>query len=195
MEELEGLKFWYDQRAKAFVGGGFVEMAMSLPGAAFVLETLAAIDSQVRIADLGAGFSTVFLGTWLCNWSEYGGELWTMDHNPQWLAFMRVIAVDLGLPLERVLEREKFLALAPREAFDVIVVDQGPELQTRADDLPWTVTLLAPGGVLLFDDWRPKHEGRVRRALAGLGDWEISSAEHTRRSPRDKAIGVARRKR
>ncbi len=197
LEKLEGLKHWYDQRAKAFIGPKFVEMAMSVPGASFVLETVAAFERPVRIAELGTGFSTVYLGDWLLNRAPHGGELWSMDHNPEWLSFVRVLAVDIGLPLDRFLLRHEFLKKAPQGTFDVVIVDHGPELQTRKDDMPWIVKLASQDGVLLFDDWRPKHEGRIRDALRKrevTGDWEVSAAEHTRRFPTDKAIGILRRK-
>lgn len=196
LERLEGLKYWYDERAKAFIGPRFTEMSMSVPGAAFVLETLEGMEKPARVAELGTGFSTAFVGSWLTNWSEYGGELWSMDHNPQWLSFVRVLAVDLGLPLERFLERDAFVKGAPRGVFDVVIVDHGPQMQTRADDMPWIAELLSDDGVLLFDDWRPRHEGRIRNALRKLGGgWSVTSADHTRRFPTDKAIGVVRRKR
>jgi hypothetical protein len=199
-EKLEGLKYWYDQRARAFVGEGFVEMAMTVPGAAFVLEVIEDMEKRaasngrrLRVAELGTGFSTVFVGSWMINDSEYCGELWSMDHNLDWLAFMRVIGVDLGLVQDRFLPREKFIEQAPKGTFDVAIVDHGPQLQTRADDMPWVAELMNDQGVMLFDDWRPKHEGRIRRALGSLGGWAVSTAEHTRRYPKDKAIGVARR--
>ena len=197
LEKLEGLKHWYDQRAQAFVGPGFIEKAMSVPGADFVLETLEGFKRPVRVAELGMGFSTVFLADWLHNWSEHGGELWSMEHDERWLSFMRVVGVDFGLPLERMLVRHQFLKSVKYGTFDVVIVDHGPELQTRKDDMPWIVKLAGEDGVLLFDDWRPKHEGRIRDALRKNeveGDWVVGSAEHTRRYPTDKAIGILRRR-
>jgi predicted O-methyltransferase YrrM len=79
-----------------------------------------------------------------------------------------------------------------QKEYDVIIVDHGPQLQTRADDVPWLVSQLAPEGIMLFDDWRPKHEGRIRRALAAVGgNWEIGMGPDTKRTLRDKGIGYA----
>src|SRR5690606_35995500 len=102
------------------------------------------------------------------------------DHNPEWIAFVaeRVVGKSgIVFPQSTTLG---VIDRSERSAYDVIIVDHGPQLETRAADVPWLVSQLAPGGVMLFDDWRPKHEGRIRRALAAVGGkWDIGEGPNT----------------
>jgi hypothetical protein len=84
-----------------------------------------------------------------------------------------------------------------RGPFEAIIIDQNPSLETRAEDTPRLSTTLSETGVMLFDDWRPKHEGRIRRAFQkAKGDWIIGDGgDGVRRFPKDKTIGWARRAR
>lgn len=88
-------------------------------------------------------------------------------------------------------------AFRPGDIYQAIIFDQGPDLDGRAKSIAWAHRLLRPEGVLLFDDWRPKHAGRIQRALSSItrstGRWHIGCCEETRRTPRDKAIGWATR--
>ncbi len=200
IEELEQLRAAYHEQVVTHVtkrGQPFVDMAISAPGARFILERLEEhyqgdpSTRQYHVLDMGLGFSTCFVGQWVATgpYRRYFG----VDPNEVWCAFMKDVARGMSLPVE-VKPRAAFRPATKH--FDAIIVDHGPQLQTRADDVPWLVTLLANDGIMLFDDWRPKHEGRIRRAFAAVaGDWHIEAPEHVRRSPRDKSIGFVRRSR
>lgn len=196
--ELTELRREYHERVKAHVGDAFIDMAISAPGALFILEQLdkrwhdAVERGQLGILDMGVGFSTAFIHRWALE--HVGTTYCGVDHSADWLAFMAQVDTPDWLTLEL---RSAFEARAQEQApFDVIIVDHGHasacHMQTRASDVPWLVTLLKPDGIMLFDDWRPKHEGRIRRALAAVGGgWHIEAPEHVRRWPRDKSIGLA----
>lgn len=97
----------------------------------------------------------------------------------------------------KLIERTRFEnSLYPVGSFDVVIVDHNPGLPQRAKDVPFLVRMMAPDGVMLFDDWRPKHEGRIRRAFAALGgDWEIDADDSLREAAyANKTIGRVRRR-
>jgi SAM-dependent methyltransferase len=191
-----------------------VDMALSAEGVAFVLQVLdyAALlrtrspdgGPGLRILDMGCGFSTLAIGEWMLKKGELPVDYVGVDHDEDWLNFM---VREVGGTNQRFFlrppggtAREADQHPPPRwirdRGYDVIIVDHGPQLQNRADDANWLAEMLEPGGIMLFDDWRPKHEGRIRRALNPPGrppSWAIGSAEWTRRTPRDKAIGWAKR--
>lgn len=213
----------YHETVCEHIGAGAVDMAISCPGAFYILKVLGerivehtpesrvpgtVYDDALQVLDMGTGFSTMFIREWaigadICESLVYTGR----DHNPDWLAFIeRTFVKDdpeyasSGLTVPDnfhlgLIDRSEQGPLCQWSCYDVIIVDHGPQLQTRADDVPWLVTQLKPGGVMLFDDWRPKHEGRIRRALAAVGgDWTIGMGQDTKRWPGDKGIGFATRK-
>jgi hypothetical protein len=166
-------------------------MAMS-PQA--LVETVSLINginaSDPWVLELGSGVSTIAMHK-LCP----DAHILSLDHSLDWMMLM----VSRILPeFDLELKAPSFMMIPrnPTEIghYQVILVDHGPQLQTRADDLPWIVKCLAPGGVMIFDDWRPKHEGRIRRGLAKIGDFKIDSLENTKRHAKDKSIALARRR-
>lgn len=190
------------------------DLAISAPGCLFICAAtnlwVGLPDAApVRVLELGGGFSTVAL----C--FQQRVELHTRDHDPQWIVFLRemisrldpvINEADASGILSRRPQWESARALKPRteaaqglarhggKPYQVIILDQGPSLAARAECIAWAHRLLAADGAFLFDDWRPKHEGRLRRALAAIpGKWHIGHAEQTRRTRRDKAIGWATR--
>lgn len=207
LHELVEMRELYEQKASEFCARElaleYVDHGMSAEGMHFVLGILedrwhhplrATLVAPVRVLELGAGFSTVVLLDW-CSCHE-GAMMWSVEHDSRWLQFIRDVTDD-GPVRQRplVLEaRDDFVRRTNVPRFDVAIVDHGPEMQTRADDVPWIAAMMAPDGVMLFDDWRPKHEGRIRRAFAALGGgWLIEAAAQTRRWPEDKAIASVRR--
>lgn len=180
-------------------GERYYDKALSAEGLHFIMSVIVKRKARV-VLDMGLGFSTVVLGV---SMATERCAYWGADHDGEWLAWMRDTALvafrllkpsDSHFRLTTIDELRNHDELTP-SYFDAIIVDHGPQLDTRATDTPWLTTLLRPDGILLFDDWRPKHEGRIRRALAKAdGEWEIGAAEHTRRFERDKAIGYATRK-
>lgn len=161
----------------------------------------------MRVLDMGLGFSTVVIGEWMAAQPD----AWTMeyvgvDHDQDWLSFIAELVAHHNFGTGPHMashvgcsfwERPPHDHTEPdswgKSGFDVILVDhgdgKGTDLDTRAADTPWLSTMLEPDGIMLFDDWRPKHEGRIRRALPE--GWTFGAAEWTRRFPRDKAIGWA----
>lgn len=257
ISKLTTIRAEYDSAVRAHIESTekiFIDMAISIPGAAFILAQLEEIrlrrdivdrfgqhDSGkgpfasrcgpniMSVLDMGCGFSTSFINDWVWentpqvlksglrlksdSFCRYVG----VDHNLDWLAFMRKREFELtesgaGGTVQRPGEmmsrthferRLKTGSKAYKEAypgfdkFDAILVDHGPELQTRADDVPWLLTLLRDDGIMLFDDWRPKHEGRIRRALASAEpqtNFQIYAPEGVRRFRRDKTIGAVSRR-
>jgi predicted O-methyltransferase YrrM len=192
--KLEELKEWYDKRLRERYPT-FKEGAMSLPGIAYVLEVLGEVRPK-WVLELGSGFSTLVLRTWqkqlADSGSEYVPELVTADHEPTFLAFTRKCLAELGLGRNElhVLDKAFRERTGGMGLYHAIIIDQGPTLDTRVADLSWCLPALAPGGMLLFDDWRPKFAGKVKRALEPRG-FVVREASAVRRFPTDKAIGVA----
>lgn len=213
LRELTSQRERYHAKVKRYLerqGGTFDDLAISAPGAVFILGMVEQRRrTSMRVLDMGLGFSTVFVTDWMGQQRDG----WTMDyvgidHDQAWLEFIAREVVDPAPSrhLMRVHPRVHYHRREPRDhsepdwkktGFDVIIVDHGDGaptgLDTRAVDTPWLSEMLRPGGVMLFDDWRPKHEGRIRRALPKR--WRIGAAEWTRRFPQDKAIGWAMRAR
>jgi hypothetical protein len=199
LAELSERRERYHDKVRAHLHDGsrtFVDKAITAEGAAFVVAVLNhRRRTSMRMLDMGLGFSTDFVGWWMGEQPDG----WTMDyvgvdHDLAWCAFIdREVAVDDQRPLVVRQPHERGAPQWAAGGFDVILVDhgdgKGTDLDTRAADTPWLSTMLKPDGVMLFDDWRPKHEGRIRRALPK--GWRLGAAEWTRRFERDKAIGWA----
>lgn len=175
-------------------GEKYKEMSMSAQGVAFILEMLKKRKAHA-VLDFGTGFSTATIGRWLASRrAAYLG----VEHDAEWLSWVNDVVVPAFMrpsPSHLQLQtRDGFIEEFKGSKWDAIIVDHGPTLDARAADIPWLTTFLKPDGIMLFDDWRPKHEGRCRRALAKTkGKWNIDAAEHTRRFAKDKAIGWATR--
>jgi predicted O-methyltransferase YrrM len=163
-----------------------------LPAANYLVGLLGSI-MPTRIAELGMGYSTIFLHRWRAV-QEQKPEVWSMEHEPNWLAFMRVLCADQGIGMERVYERCAFQKRARSVEFDVILIDQGPTEQQRADDLRWVVPLLSKQGVLVFDDWHKGFPAMYKRALSRIGKWNIEVPESSRSGPGGKVLAVVRRR-
>jgi len=203
----------YNERVREHIekgGGQFVDKAISVPGGLFILSQLeaqrAAVQGEFRVLDFGTGFSTVFILSWM-QMSTEDTRYFGVDHDEQWLTFITSVVDEMKAAPERAAFPRYYLSTrkqffgAPKEAigrFDVVIVDHGPGLDERAADIPRLSKLVKPNGLMLFDDWRPKHEGRVRRALDAVGGadkWHIGSGgDALRRFEGDKSIGWARKR-
>lgn len=190
LELIRDFERWFNEKVLKELGPESKPASMSPEGLVEILKLIRGVDMDLpRVLELGTGLSTVVLHK-----ADLDASIISLDHSLEWLLLM---AAKL-LPHFGIILPAPSMMLIPRSLkelglYQVIIVDHGPELQTRADDLPWIVKLLAPGGTMVFDDWRPKHEGRIRRGLAKLGIFDIEVLEHTRRWDKDKAIAFARR--
>lgn len=207
---LTFLRQAYQRQVQQHLGPTANDLAISVPGGGFIIDEIlrratkiaeerqrrGVGTDQVRVLDMGLGFLTFALADAAAMWDveehiAYQGR----DHDAEWISWVqRLLGEHRYGPMWR-------LAVIDREhvgTYDVIIVDHGhpvpaEHLPQRARDTPWLASQLAPGGVIFFDDWRPKHEGRIRRAMATVaGDWQIEEAPGTKRYERDKAIGVVR---
>lgn len=184
---------------------------------------------HLKVADLGGGFSTLALLELAIRTTDVAMIIHSVDHNRAWQREFVWPLVRERLEREdeshtRYLNDDHAVAVVSRTsayvfsqrsysvsfyAFEqlkavtfrhqVIIVDHGPDLPTRArDTAEWLPAHLDPNGFFAFDDWRPKHEGRIRRALGSRkgGDWVIESGgDHLKRFSGDKTIGYAWRRR
>ena len=104
-----------------------------------------------RVLDLGSGLTTIVLHHLL----RVGAitELLSSDTSRQWLAKTQEELTRDGLNGGRLLlqnELERLPDLGSR--FDLIVLDLGTTMD-RVRRLPQITTWLAPGGLILLDDW------------------------------------------
>jgi predicted O-methyltransferase YrrM len=164
--------------------------------------------SPRSLLELGSGFSTMALG-YACAMAG-GVRFLSADHDGRWLSDVKAIslsrAMEDGKRGDIVAQEPEWwhvdaLRVAPKQldafglkgAFDLVLVDHGPTMETRLDDLPWISSLLAEGGVMVLDDCRDitRYERRARAILVPMG-WEIQ------REPESYAekrwLGIARRK-
>jgi hypothetical protein len=98
----------------------------------------------------------------------------------------------LGLEPHLLLSSHEFALWSQGEKFDAIIVDHGPEMRTRRDDLPWITRRLKPTGCLILDDFHLNHEHQCRRVLSTLGSWTIKISEPSPTSGDSKPIGFAK---
>lgn len=212
-QELTELRKQYHDHVRTYVEGRgqkFIDMAISVPGARYILEQVEKVAANKRanapvrepihfsILDCGMGFSTMFLLPWARAQKDLRAAYHPYDHDADWMSMILLHAEDLISDVRVQVKPERNITLLGDTKFDVILVDHGPSLDARSEHTPGLTRSLAPGGVMLFDDWRPKHEGRIRRALDKVGGqkvWHIGDGgDALRRFPGDKSIGWARRR-
>lgn len=204
MIDVEELKCWYNEKLqKQFTNPN--DLTVSIPGARFVVEQLEEANPGM-ILEMGSGFTTLVFRAWkkhkaqpqrtetVKKTKKKTVQVWTAEHNPEWLAFTRQLLSERQLSTSYLNLLDDRFRAKKRPKFDFIFVDHGPELITRIADSRWLASLLTANGRLVFDDWRPRFAHRITAALEPLG-FTFYVAEHTRRSPRDKAIAVARKTR
>lgn len=137
-------------------------MAVSLPTAA-LLWALCETTAPGRLVDLGSGFSTFVLATWV---AEHGGELLAVDDNPHWLEKTGEFLVAHDLPVPELCGPE---VLGKLPAADLLFLDYAfpPE---RIGLLPAAAQCLRPGGAMVIDDVNQTPFGRqVRVAQLSYG--------------------------
>jgi predicted O-methyltransferase YrrM len=175
---------------------------------AITAEAAAWITSYIRqerpslVIELGSGFSTMALG-YAC--AEVGAELMTADHDDRWLADVKaVLGLRACADQAKHLSRLRVDGWSSLDALrscdgmsgraDLVLVDHGPNIEVRIEDLRWIVSLLRHGGLVALDDCRDttRYERRCRSVLFPLG-MVLGRVEESHGS--DRWLGVARKRR
>lgn len=205
LEELKEQRRLYQEAvdvAERKRGREPLDIAMRAEGMRFVLDVLSqrwsgaagrAGPCEQAVLEMGMGYSTVVLTQWCA--SHQPSTLVSADHLLEWLVFVQTMLPRYkSEPWWKRLTCDRLRAERHLGRYDLILVDHGPKMTTRIDDMPWMVRALKEDGVMVFDDWRHGNPGRVTKALAALpGSWRIEVAEHTCCGPLGKAVALATR--
>ena len=122
------------------------------------------LDGSATVLELGAGSSSYLFAPWL---ARTGGTWIQGEHDPGFGQLIVRWLIQDGLEISTWTDRVgPALSMGP---FDLVLVDHGPTFHSRLEDIPAIWSVLKPGGVALFDDWRRTmaSEGTVR--LNALG--------------------------
>jgi predicted O-methyltransferase YrrM len=189
----------------------FLDRSLAAEGARWIVDYVIAQKPAV-VLELGSGFSTLALGL-ACSRSEASIRLLSADHSGPWMEDVKAVGLAIAreqrkrtgrgaqqpewCSLGRLRSDEGHLGLVGKCAF--VLVDHGPAMKTRLDDLPWIASLVAENGIMALDDCRSvspnatarRYEEDARGVLAGLG-WSLERAFGSGNG--DKWIGVARRR-
>ena len=180
----------------------FEDHALSVEGAGWLVDYVTGHRPKA-VLELGSGFSTLVLGEALSRLGEI--RFLSADHSQKWMDDVKAVGTALAADEHEPVsfKEPKWWTLdglrqAPRQlqlegAFDLVLVDHGPTMEVRIDDLPWIASLLRSSGIMAFDDCRntSRFERMVRRALGRIG-WSLERAPGSGNG--DKWIGVARRR-
>ena len=144
--------------------------AISLPTAALFMH-LMDVHNPRTVLDLGSGF-TSFVSRFWANSRQYDACCVSVDTDPIWLAKTVDFVYRYGITSgEFILDTD----LHRTERFDVIIHDlAGGEI--RNEWSPTAASMLAPGGVMIFDDMQ--HHGHHMAASeaarqAGLDLYDV----------------------
>lgn len=142
--------------------------AMGIEGGVTLLAAVQAVaaglDRPCRVADLGSGLSSALLRS-LAQRIEL--DVWTVDTEWKWLGTTLAELEREGLSTEHCHHIDIFDGLPRLKGyFDVVFVDCGNmayriELAKRGRLAYW----LAPGGLMLLDDWHTEHYHPTMTAL------------------------------
>lgn len=143
--------------------------AMGIEGGVTLLAAVQAhaarLDRPCRVADLGSGLSSALLRALA---PHLGLEVWTVDTEWKWLGTTLYELEREGLGTEHCHHMDIVESLGKRLKghFDVLFVDCGNmayrlELAQRGRLDFW----LAPGGLMLLDDWHTEHYHPTMTAL------------------------------
>lgn len=195
LEQLRELHRHYWQAASAI----FDRDASTRPAGVWSLINFLEAHGVRRLGEFGGGFSTLALRTWALQSGSHI-EITTVDHHAEWRTWLLRLLESRGLgggkmmDLTELREQSRMFSHHP---FDCAFVDHGPTMGSRFDDIPWIISLVAPGGVVVFDDWWAvgtrafRSTKRLIRILHRMG-LPAEVIENSRPSPNDKAIAVVR---
>lgn len=190
MVELSTLRDRYQARLIEIMGEApAADFALSVAGAFVLLDVLRRRKAR-RVLECGAGFSTVLLRTWARAAPHV--EILTLEHDKEWRDRIRKILRAEGLPVKGVAPTSYIGTGRIRGLWDVILVDHGPNMQSRLDDLDKLVEVLAPKGAIVLDDFRKRtnYAKDATRRLRALG---LSVSVPPRSQSGDRALGVGYR--
>ena len=201
VERHEAMRSWFlDAMAVRRNERTIVDHALTAEGASWLVAYILHYKPR-RVVELGSGFSTLALG-YAC--ASSGSRFTTADHDAGWATDVKAVTsmvadVDFaaGLPPFRV---DKWTTLATlrsragiRGTVDLVLVDHGPEMMTRLNDLPWIAGLLRRNGIMALDDCRTRHS-YDKKAAAVLRPLGLSFGLVQESYGRERWLGVARRR-
>ena len=115
------------------------------------------------ILDLGSGFSSFTFRLYSMNTSNEVG-VYSVDDDQQWLEKTRSYLTAKGVRSDNLLHWRDFQNLNIAK-FDLIFYDLGYP-NVRAKSLPFVLSLLDRGGIIVLDDMhKSQYRANVRRAL------------------------------
>lgn len=140
-------------------------MSIGLPLAQWMARYVGARGALSRVCDLGSGFSSVLF-------ASIAGRVITVDGDPRWLAMTQAELTSRGLTSSLHAVDDAAL-YRHRDACDLVLMDLGAipyrkgvgGSASRLEYAHLAVTLLAPDGVLVLDDW---HQADYARRM---GAW------------------------
>lgn len=187
MNEHE-LRRWYHLRVRrAFDVKG--DMSLSPPACAYLQRLVAKFKPRVLL-ELGAGFSTLFLR----QLELPGVRIYTAEHDEKWARFVRQLLRQRKLYDGDLFSPVAALPMSLQGRCDLVLVDHGPTMDTRLQDLPWLANFMTSSrGLLLLDDCRKttRYASMAKGILYQLG-WKMVVAKASSNGAR--ALGVARRR-
>lgn len=137
------------------------DQAISLELAIFILVLCNSLKPK-NIVDLGSGFSSFVLRFYAQN-ATYKPIVWSVDDNPLWLEKTKAFLSKHGVSNEN-LGGWDFFARQNNTKFDLILNDFS-NLEVRESRFKDICGLLAPRGIILFDDMHYSYFSKfVRRA-------------------------------
>jgi predicted O-methyltransferase YrrM len=139
--------------------------AISLELALFMLEIAVELQPK-RLLDLGSGFSSYVFRTYAQ--ASGGCEVWSVDHDANWLEQTGQFLISCGLPTDRMMPWEAFRAgLAANgdsPGFELVLHDM-ETVESRIATLQHALALVQPGGAMVVDDMDVDDYREATRAL------------------------------
>ena len=194
MSDVNDLHAFFMKEIEPF---GFEKDASMRPlGLFHMLKTLEQ-GSYPHIGEFGGGYSSLGLRKWV----HPGTKVTTVDHHPEWAEFLRTTLTKMELRADNIVDLGEFrneTHMMGAPIFDAVLIDHGPTMGTRQDDVPWIISLVKPGGLIIFDDWFPTDQRtfrstkRLARIVTRMG-YEYNVIEESRPKAHDKAICLVRK--
>lgn len=201
LDEIRALHRPYLDDVAQYTGFTHTHDASTRPEGIYHLIRLLKAHGSKSVGEFGTGFSTVALRTWQ---QESGGSIvfTSIEHDVMWCDFMRKTLGKRGLPTGDIHNLDQYhdsTLMMSTSQFDAVFIDHGPSMADRWKDVPWIVSLVRRGGIIVFDDWWPGHmrafrsTKRIIRILARMElPWRVIEA--SRPAKHDKAIAVVVRR-
>lgn len=172
---VKALNILYRTELKRLVPKSTTEMSIH-PRSAEWLAHLVEERRPAIVLELGSGLSTVLFAN-AC--AEAKAILYTYDHDQEWMASVRGVVKKFAkeghlqrgehywLDRAGLVEASKSLLWRP----NLVLVDHGPTMGQRLEDLPMLVKLAASGALIILDDCRKStnFEREAAKVLAKLG--------------------------